>query len=910
MIDQFGRKLAYLFTSRRSTDAALESEFEFHLACRADELEAGGLSPADALAQARREFGPALRVREDASAEWQFAFVERMFRDLRHSLRSLRRDPVFTVTAVLSLALGIGANTAVFTLLDQLVLRLLPVHDPERLVMIWTTGPHLGNNQGTRTASYPMYQDFQRRAPAFESVFCNFSTSAALTDQSGTERVSAQLVSGNYFQALGVTAAAGRLFRPELDDRYYKGHPVIVLSHAYWARRFAADPRVIGRKVLVNNYPMEIVGVSAAGFAGVDPSRSPHIRVPIQMKPILSPDYDGLADRRHQWVQVYARLKPGFTEESARTSLQPLLHQVLEQELQEKELRTISPYDRARFLARRPQVEIAATGFSMLRRQYSTALTVLMGMAALILLIACSNVASLLIARSVARRKELAVRLAIGAGRGALVRQMLIECSLLAISGAALGILLAFTSTRALLAMLPDSGYQLMLRPAPDARILLFSCVVALATVLLSGLAPALAATRLHVWDAIKLATGSAGSARARKTLVALQVCLSFLLLAGAGLFTRTLVNLRAHPTGLNDLDRLVAFEVDPAKNGYSITRIHSFCDKLQVALASTPGVTSAAYSMVPLLRDEWDTIMSVEGHRARDGEAMQAYHNCISPGFFDALGVPRLLGRDFTVNDRFDNPDPNLEPTLAIVNRAFAEHYFGRTSPIGRHLGFGVGPETKLSVEIIGMVENSIYGGPRSGIRRQVFLAMQQANYAWSATFYVRAQGDPAALYPSIRRRVARLDPTLPVFKLGTLSEYLDETLSTERLIAWLSVVFGLLATVLAALGLYGVLSFIVARRTREIGLRMALGAPRKAVVWMVLREVVILVGWGLAAGLPVAYALSRLVRTQLFDVQPNDALSLAGAAALLIAVAVLAAWAPARRASAVDPTTALRCE
>ena len=294
MIDRFGRKLAYLFTSRRATDAAVESEIEFHIACRAGELETGGVSPADALAQARREFGPALRAREDSSAEWQFPMLERLFRDLRHSFRSLRRDPVFTATAVLSLALGIGANTAVFTLLDQLVLRLLPVHEPERLVMIWTTGPHMGSNQGNRTASYPMYQDFQQRATAFNYVFCDYSTSAALTDKSGTERVTVELVSGNYFQALGVTPAAGRLFTPETDDRFYKGHPSVVLSHAYWVRRFAADPRVIGRKILVNNYPMVIVGVSAAGFTGLDPSQSPHIRVPVLMKPVVTPESDGL----------------------------------------------------------------------------------------------------------------------------------------------------------------------------------------------------------------------------------------------------------------------------------------------------------------------------------------------------------------------------------------------------------------------------------------------------------------------------------------------------------------------------------------------------------------------------------------------------------------------------------------
>jgi predicted permease len=904
------RKLTYLF-HRRSADAELELEIESHIEARAADLEAEGLPPREARERARRDFGPALRLREDASAAWQFAWLEHLFRDLRHSLRALRRDPLFAITAVLSLALGIGANTGVFTLLDQLVLRLLPVHEPERLAMIWTTGPHIGNNQGDRSASYPMYQDFQRRATVFDYVFCDFSTSAALADAGGTERITAELVSGNYFQALGIQPAAGRLFSPEQDDRFYKGHPVVVLSHAYWVRRYAADPHVIGRKILVNNYPMEIVGVSAAGFTGLDPSRSPHIRVPIQMKPILTPDTDGLGNRRHQWIHMYGRLKSGVTPRRAAAELQPLLSQIVAQEVREKELRHISPYERARFLARQPRVEIAAAGYSWLRRQYATALTVLMGMAVLILLIACLNVAGLLVARAAARRKELAVRLAIGAGRGGLVRQMLVESALLATAGGALGVLLAFISTRALLSMLPnEDGAQLMLRPEPDLRILAFTCAVALATVLLAGLAPALSSTRLAVWDAIKDGAGVAGSARGRKALVAFQVALSFLLLAGAGLFTRTLTNLRGFPTGLGDIERVVTFELDPAKSGYSIPRLRALSVNLQAALRSTPGVQSTAYAMVPLLREEWDTRMNVEGHTARDGEDMQAYHNCVSPGFFETLGVPLRLGRDFTPADRYDDPNPDLPPRLAIVNRAFAEHFFGHASPIGRRLGWSAGVNPELNVEIIGMVENAVGGGPRNGQRRQVFFAHNQANYAWSVTFYVRAQGDPRALYPAIRRQVAQLDPTLPIFKLATLDEQLDENLSTARLIAWLSTVFGLLAALLAALGLYGVLSFVVARRRREIGLRMALGAPRAAVVWMVLREVVILVGCGLAAGLPAAWGLSRLVSSQLFGVRPTDAVSLAVAAAVLITIAAISASAPARRASAVDPTTALRCE
>jgi predicted permease len=837
-----------------------------------------------------------------------------LFSSIRYALRAFRRNPLFTAVAVLSLALGIGANTAVFTLLDQLVLRLLPVSEPERLVMIWPTEPHMGSNSGVRATSYPMYQDFQRQATAFESVFCEFDTSVTIGFESGTERANVQMVSGNYFQALRVSPAVGRVFSPESDDRNYKGHPSIVLSYRYWISRFAGDPKVVGRTILVNHYPMEIVGVSAPGFTGLDPSYSPDIRVPVQMKPVITPGWDDMGERRSQWIHVFARLKPGYTVESASASLQPLFHQILQQEAADARLNRMPAYWHNLFFKRTVRVETAATGYSNLRERYANALVVLMCMAGLILLVSCSNVASLLIARAVARQKEIAVRLAIGASRRTLMAHLLVESVLLSLAGAGLGLLLAESATRGLLSMLPEGGTKVLLRAEPDLRVLLFSIAVALVTGLLFGLAPALQSTKLDLFAALKEAAGavagSGGSARLRKALVTAQVALSFLLLAGAGLFARTLFQLKNTATGFENAGKLVTFQVDASANGYSLARIRSFYRDALREIRATPGVSSAAFARLPLLQGwGWDSRMRVEGHQSREDEDMQAFMNFVSPGYWQAMGIPLIAGRDFDARDHADTEEEAMRSAVAIVNRKFAEHFFGNQNPIGRHLGWGGEPGT-LYIRIVGVVENSLYEGPRSGVRRQVFLPYEQIGDPTSVSFYVRTAGDPAALFGTLRRVVTKVDGAVPIYGMKTLDAQLDDTLSTERLIASLSVVFGALATVLAALGLYGVMAFVVARRTKEIGLRMALGAPRSQVLWLVLREALILLGAGLLAGVPCAYLLSRFVSAQLFGVTPTDLWTCVTAIAILGLVAAASAFVPARRASAIDPITALRYE
>jgi predicted permease len=832
-----------------------------------------------------------------------------MISDVKFAVRTLLRSPLFTGIAVLSLALGIGANTAIFTLLDQLMLRLLPVKDPKQLVMIWSSGPHMGNNRGSRAASYPMYQEFQKKAGAFTHVFCRYFTPLSISVDNRTERVNAELVSGNFFEALGVGPAAGRVFSPEQDDRTYKGHPVVVLSYHYWVNRFNADAKIIGKKILVNNYPMDVIGVSAAGFSGLDPSRSPHIRVPVQMKPLLTPGWDDLGNRRAQWIQMFARMKPGYSVESARASLQPLFYQVLQDDLGQPQMSKISQYNREQFLKRQVRVVPAATGYSQMRESFSTALIVLMCMVGLVLLIACFNVANLLIARAIARQKEIAVRLAVGASKAQLVRQLLVESIVLSVTGGLIGILLSVWTIRGLLSFLPADGSALMLRAEPDTRILVFNLALAVATGLIFGLAPALQSARVDLWNTLKDVVGAvAGSGRSvifRKALVTAQVALSFLLLAGAGLFVKSLGNLKSTNTGFHDMDNLVTFQVDPALNGYDLPRLRSFYTQLLQNVRSVPGVTSASSAAVPLLHGfEWDSSMSVEGHQAKDGEDMQAFMNSISPGYWKTMGVQLIEGRDF------DERDVGERATVVIVNRKFAQHFFGDKSPVGRHVGFGTGPQSKLDMEIVGMVEDSLYEGPRDGVRRQAFVSSMQGRFPGSAAFYVRTSLPSESMFSTLRQQVANLDRSMPIYEMKTLENQLDETLTTERLIATLSAAFGALATLLAAVGLYGVMAFVVARRTKEIGLRMALGAQQGTVIWLVLKEVLILLVGGLAIGVPAAYLLSRYVSTQLFGVQPADVPTALLAVAVLGAVALAAGFIPARRASVIDPITALRYE
>lgn len=832
--------------------------------------------------------------------------------DLRYTLRTLRRSPLFAGVAILSLALGIGANTAIFTLIDQIVLRELPVKDPDSLVMLYQRGAHNGSNMGGRMHSYPIYQDYQQKAEPFSEVICRRLVDASVSIDHQTERVNAEIVSGNYFTMLGVKPALGRVFNSQEDDRTYGGHPVVVLSYQYWSTRFARDPNVIGKKILVNNYPMDIVGVSAAGFNGLDPAQSPQIRVPIQMKPVMLPEWTWLHadDRRSRWVQVFARLKPGWTAESAGPAMQTLFRQIREYEATLPAAAKWSAYSREQFLKGTLHVEKAATGYSNLRNDFSSALVVLMCMVGLVLLIACANVANLLIARAFARQKEISVRLSLGASRGQLVRQLLVESLVLSFAGGAAGIALAFAMTRALLAMVPAEGNPLLILPHPDGRILLFTLGVTLLTGLVFGLVPALRASRPDPWNTLKDAVGSlagsGGSLFLRKGLIAAQVALSFLLLFGAGLFVRSLQNLKTTDTGFQEMHNLVTFQVAPALSGYDTPRAMQFHNQLLDNLRAIPGVKAAGFASVPLLHGwEWDSTMSVEGHRAQDGEDMQAFMNSLSTGYFQAMGVPVLEGRDFRPTDQRDWSQPG--PKVAIVNEKFAKHFFKGQSAVGRHVGWGGGPDAKLDIEIIGVVADTLYEGPREGVRRQVFIPHWGKN---SVAYYLRAGAGSNQVYAAARNAVRQLDAAMPIYSMKTLEKQLDETLLTERLTALLSAGFGFLATLLAAIGLYGVMAFVVARRTKELGVRIALGAQRRSVIWLVMKEVLLLLVIGLAIGVPSAMGLGGYVSAQLYGIESNDPWLAASTIMVLALVAAAAGMIPAHRASRIDPILALRFE
>ena len=837
--------------------------------------------------------------------------------DIRFAMRGLKQAPVFTAVAIISVALGIGANTAIFTLLDQVLLRLLPVKDPKQLVLLTSRGSHYGNNRGGNALSYPMYRDFRDHSEVFSGMFCRFAKALNVTFNGRTERASGELVSGTYFPVLGVGAALGRTITPE-DDKTPGGHPVAVLSYDYWKTRFAGDTGIIGKTVVVNNYSMTIIGVSQEGFHGIDIGSAPQIHVPVMMKLQMEPQVSELENRRNRWVNVFGRLKDGVSLTQAKAALQPFYHGMLESEVRESAFNKASSYTREQFLKSWIDVLPASQGRSPLRNQLTRPLWVLMAIVGLVLIIACGNVANLLIARASGRQKEIAIRLALGASRMRVIGQLLVESTLLALLGGLAGLALASWTDHLLLRFLPNSQGNVFISSAPDWRILGFNLAIALLTGLLFGLLPALQCTRPDVAPILKDEAGNvlggSSQARFRKGLIVAQVTFSLLLLIGAGLFIRSLRNLKMLDPGFRT-ENLIAFSVDPTMNGYSPERTRLLYKQLTESVAGLPGVTSAALTAVGLLEgNEWDSSITIEGYQAKPGENMSPYCNAVSPGYFATMGIPLLLGRDFTLKDEHTAaPEPGLNiPNfrVAIANEKFVMHYFGDANPIGRHIGFGIDPGTKTPMEIIGVVKDAKYTSMRDEIPRQLFFPYLESTVGGGMTAYVRTTAEPSQMFQALRSAVRRLDANLPLYKMRTVDEQMDQSLLTERLIAILSTVFGLLATVLAIVGLYGVMAYTVNRRTREIGIRMALGAVSRNVIWLVMREVVMLIGVGVAIGLPAAWGLSRLVQTQLYGITPNDPATLAMATLLLVIVACAAGYIPALRATRVDPVTALHYE
>jgi predicted permease len=829
-----------------------------------------------------------------------------ILRDLRYSLRTLGKSPIFLIVAVLSLALGIGANTAIFSLIHQLILQPLPVRDPEQLVMLAGRGKHYGGNNGPDRLSYPMYQEIRDKNQVFSGMFCTYPATVSVSFQGSTELIGADFVSGNFFPVLGIGAAAGRVFTAS-DDLIQGGHPLAVLSYGYWRARFAADKNIIGKEIVVNGRNLTIIGVSQAGFDGVEPGRAPQIRIPITMRDELPhTQFTRLNTNRFRWAEVFGRMKPGMTIQSTQAGLQPLFHQIINREVTEKPFAKASPTVKQEFLKMWMEVMPGSNGRSNLRRVYSKPLFALMAIVGLVLLIACSNLANLLIARASARQKEIAVRLALGAGRGSIVRQLLTESLLLSIVGGALGIGLAVMIDRALLSFLPSGHTPLSISGTPDWTVLAFTFVISMAAGILFGLVPALQSTRPKLATTLKDQAANVirgGSAGLRKGLVVAQVSLSLLLLVGAGLFLQSLRNLKTLNPGF-DVRNLVAFDVSPTLNRTDTAWVNDYYRRLHDRLNSLPGVESHTFAVVPLLENnEWDNWVTIEGYTAKPDERPDPHMQYCWPGYFKTLRIPIFAGRDFT--DR----DIAGAPKVGIINQKFAKRYFGDASPLGRHVGMGIDPGTKTDIEIIGVAGDTKYESMRDEIPYELYIPAAQ-NGPNGGTIYVRAAADPTQLFNKLRSEVRAVDTTVPVYDMRTLSGTMEISLLTERLLATLSTVFGCLATLLAALGLYGVMAFMVARRTREIGIRMALGAGQGAVVWMVVRETLTLAGLGVAIGLGGAYALTRLVQAQLFGVEATDLLTMAAASLGIAAVTALAGYVPARRATGIDPMSALRWE
>ncbi len=827
-------------------------------------------------------------------------------RDLKHALRSLAASPMFTAVAVLSLALGIGANTAIFSLTDQVLLRLLPVQDPESLVMIATRGPHMGSNWGSNAISYPMYKDYRDQNQVFTGVMCLRSAVVNMSYDGPAERLAAELVSGNYFQVLGVRAALGRTFTRD-DETNPGANPVVVLRYDYWRNRFKADAGILGRTLRINGFPMTIVGVAAPGYKGVTLGSQPCLFVPVTMKREVTPSWYELENRRTRWLQVYARLKPGVSRPQAEASLRTLYRQIIHEEVKDTPFSQATQYVRQRFLTSYAVLLPGGQGYSGMRQALETPLRVVTALVAVVLLIACANISNLLVARAAGRRKEVAVRLALGAGRFRLVRQLLVESLALAVAGGALGVPVAYWVLRALLLLAPDEQARLSISPVPDPRTLVFSLLVSCAAALAFGLLPALRATRSNLASVMKEQAGAVvggHGARLRKALVVVQVMLSLLLLVGSGLFVQSLRQLRMVNPGFRSTN-LVRFKLDTMLSGYGAERSREFYRQLQQRLEGLPGVESAGLALVPIMEgNEWSSTVTVEGYHAKDGEDMNPHFNAVTPRYFKTLGIAVKLGRELDERDRLGASQ------VILVNETFAKRYFPGRSPLGYHVGFGGGPQTKPDMEIVGVVADTKYEDLREEMPRQVFVASDQRKMQSGMTVYVRTSLPSEKMFAAVRAEARNLDPGIPLYDMNTMEDQLDRSLVLERFVAYCASGFGLLATVLAVTGLYGVTAYSVARRSREIGIRMAMGAEAAAVVRMVLREVALLAVIGIGIALPATWWLTQLVRSLLYGIEPRDPFTIGGSALGLLAAAVLAGALPALKASRLDPVKVLRYE
>ncbi len=828
----------------------------------------------------------------------------------KFALRSLFKTPFVTIISALSLGLGIGANSALFSLFNVILLRPLPVTQPDRLVNLGAPGPKPGLLSCSRAGScdevfsYPMFRDLERVQSVFTGIAAHRLFSANLSSRGTTLSGEGLLVSGSYFPVLGLQPALGRLLDTD-DDRSVNGSFVVVLSHDYWRTRFAEDPNVIGDKLIVNGQNLTIIGVAPRGFAGTTLGLKPFVFVPVTLGGLMQPNFYDYEGRLEYWAYLFARLKPGISLSQARAALnvqyRAILNDVevpLQPDTTEEALR--------KFRAREVRIEPGAHGQSLVHREATVPLTFLFGVTAFVLLIACANIANLLLARGASRRTEMAVRLSIGANRRQLVAQLLAESTLLATLGGVAGIIMAWWTLQSMVSILPvDMASSIPF--AIDRAVLLFSAALTLGTGLLLGLYPAVHNSRPDLISGLKAQTGQSHTTRSasrfRTSLATAQIALSVALLVGAGLFAKSLLNVSSVDLGFN-VDKLVTFRVSPQFNGYSPERSRTLFERLESEHEALPGVAGVTASTVPILTGSNSySYVVMEGMPAGGPDADSvSLRNNIGAEYFKTMGIPLIAGREFTPEDGLG------VPKRAIVNEAFAKKFNRGANPVGKQMGteFGRPPD----IQIIGLVADAKYETVKDEVPPLYFRPYRQDNATGRMTFYVRTALSADRLVSEIPRIVAFLDPNLPVEGLRTMSQQVRENIFLDRFISTLSMSFAALATLLAAVGIYGVLAYTVEQRKREIGIRMALGANRKRVLGSIMRRIGLMTLAGGVIGVFAAFWIGRFAEALLYELRGRDPLVITGATLLVGIVALTAGLIPAYRASRIDPMRALRHE
>jgi predicted permease len=894
---------------RRAAD--LERELQSDLELEEEEQREAGLPAERAGYAARRAFGNATLIREQTREAWGWTPFERLGQDIRYALRQLQRSPGFAIATIVILALGIGAVTAVFSLIDTALLKMLPVHDPERLVELRAVNPAFDVNDAF---SYPAFKSFENQTQVLAGALAFRKLPDVDVEMDGrSELAQGQAVSGDYFPVLGVRAILGRTILP-IDDTSPGQNPVAVIGYDYWRTRFALDPGIIGKHVLLNNAPFIIIGVTGPEFYGVEPGAKVGISVPLTMVAAVNPGWaaagspaDALKAPFRNWLHVMGRLQPGVSREQATSRLAPVFARSMREAADGLAgLPIDSPAVRQAFLHFRLQLAPGSQGLASLRRQFSRPLWIVMAVVGLLLLITCANVANLLLARSHARERELAVRLALGAGKSRLIRQLLTESVVLGLTGGAIGVGLAYWGSRSLLALMARGRNPVSLTVHPDLTLLAFALGVSLLTAIVFGIMPAFRAADVNPSHGLTQGTHTNAAATTRyrwgRSLVVFQVAISLVLVIGAGLLARTLANLRNFYPGFNR-DNVFLFSVNPPMLGYN--NVVPLYERLLDRLRAIPGVHSASLSVhEPLSTNVSTTSVRVQGPSSQQGEDLAPVNiEPVGPDYFATMEIPVLRGRDFSSNDR------NGTPKVAIVNETTARDYFGDADPIGRSVsipGFVGDPSW---IEIVGVARDIKIHDLREPATAMLYVPLFQLPEG-GATFEIRTAIDPAQVETAVLAVVSNIDSRLPVYAVKTLDSQLDDALVQERLVASLSALFGLLALLLTCVGLYGLMSYTVNRRTGEIGIRMALGAERGRIVRMILRETLLLIACGLLIGLPMAVLASRLIASQLFGLKPGDPITFSAACLGMAAVALAASYWPARRAASVDPMRALRTE